>query len=251
LAENPGAVSPGALSRPAIQDAILGTSLFIVGPGELSYLAQAAAVYRTLEVQAPRLALRPQALVLEGHQPAHLQAWGGDLADLLAENADVDRLISRGSGAAIAQPAAARRVGRPRSCAARRSSSIRRSSARTKRPARRSARLRRSRKLGGGGAATGRRARDCFACAPRCARRWLAERVVSASTTPGNTARLSSSSRHGARARPAPTASHRSHEDSPRRRRAGDRPTRTMWSWAAVARWPCWLDRAAGSASCT
>jgi bacillithiol biosynthesis cysteine-adding enzyme BshC len=105
IAENPGAVSPSALARPALQDAILGTSVFVVGPGELAYLAQAAAVYAALEAPAPLVALRPQALVLEGHQPEHLQAWGGSLADLLAENADLDRLVSRGSGAAIAQPA--------------------------------------------------------------------------------------------------------------------------------------------------
>ncbi len=107
IAENPGAVSPSALARPALQDAILGTSLFVVGPGELAYLAQAAAVYAVLEAPAPLVALRPQALVLEGHQPEHIQAWGGNLADLLAEHADLDRLVSRGSGAAIAQPARA------------------------------------------------------------------------------------------------------------------------------------------------
>ena len=40
--ENPGVVSPGVLARPAIQDAVLGTAIQVVGPGELSYMAQAA-----------------------------------------------------------------------------------------------------------------------------------------------------------------------------------------------------------------
>ena len=34
---------PGVLARPAVQDAVLGTSLFLVGPGELAYLPQASA----------------------------------------------------------------------------------------------------------------------------------------------------------------------------------------------------------------
>jgi bacillithiol biosynthesis cysteine-adding enzyme BshC len=105
IAQNPAAVSPAALARPAVQDAILGTAVFVVGPGELAYLAQAAAVYAVLEVPAPIVALRPQALVLEGHQPEHLQSWGGSLQDLLAEHADLDRLVSRGAGTALALPA--------------------------------------------------------------------------------------------------------------------------------------------------
>jgi bacillithiol synthase len=105
IAQNPGAVSPGALARPAVQDAILGSSVFIVGPGELAYMAQAGAVYTALEVAPPLVALRPLSLVLEGHQPEHLASWGGSLRELLAAGADLDRLVSRGSGAALASPA--------------------------------------------------------------------------------------------------------------------------------------------------
>lgn len=105
IAQNPGAVSPGALARPAVQDAILGSSVFVVGPGELAYLAQAAAVYDALEVAPPLVALRPLTLVLEGHQPEHLASWGGSLRDLLAAGADLDRLVSGGSGSALASPA--------------------------------------------------------------------------------------------------------------------------------------------------
>jgi len=105
IAENPGVVSPAALARPAIQDAVLGSAVFVVGPGELAYLAQSAAVYAAIEVPGPAIALRPQALVLEGHQPEHLASWGGRLEDLLREHADLDRLVSGGSGAALARPA--------------------------------------------------------------------------------------------------------------------------------------------------
>ncbi|HEV7516925.1 MAG TPA: bacillithiol biosynthesis BshC, partial [Thermoanaerobaculia bacterium] len=37
--ENPGVVSPGVLARPAVQDAVLGTCLQVLGPGEISYMA--------------------------------------------------------------------------------------------------------------------------------------------------------------------------------------------------------------------
>src|SRR6202023_2077414 len=36
LAENPAVVSPGVLARPAVADAVLGTTLQVLGPGELS-----------------------------------------------------------------------------------------------------------------------------------------------------------------------------------------------------------------------
>lgn len=105
IRENPATVSPGALARPALQDAILGSAVFLVGPGELSYLAQAAAVYRCLGVEPARIALRPHTLVVEPHQLERLRAWGGDLEELLAADADLDRLVSRGSGAQLLQPA--------------------------------------------------------------------------------------------------------------------------------------------------
>jgi hypothetical protein len=53
IEENPAAVSPGALARPALQDAALGTTLQVLGPGELAYMAQAAAVYETLGIAPP------------------------------------------------------------------------------------------------------------------------------------------------------------------------------------------------------
>ena len=44
-------VSPGVLARPAIQDAVLGTTIQLVGPGELAYMAQAAVTHAVLEVE--------------------------------------------------------------------------------------------------------------------------------------------------------------------------------------------------------
>src|SRR3712207_8816814 len=54
------------------------TTLFrsILGPGEASYMTQVAAVYPVLEVEAPWVVLRPQTLVLEGHQIEKLEELG-------------------------------------------------------------------------------------------------------------------------------------------------------------------------------
>ncbi len=100
IEENPGVVSPGALARPAVQDAALGTCLQVLGPGELSYIAQAAAVYPVLQAAAglpaaPTVALRPQALVLEERLVARATDAGLSLADLLGDRAALDQAIAR------------------------------------------------------------------------------------------------------------------------------------------------------------
>lgn len=97
--DNPEIVSPGVLARPAVQDAVLGTSIFVLGPGEMSYLPQAAPVHRLLEVAPPAVALRPQVLVLETHQVEQLDEAGVDLADLLGRREDLERRLAERSGA--------------------------------------------------------------------------------------------------------------------------------------------------------
>lgn len=93
--ENPGVLSPGALARPAVQDAVFGTTLQVLGPGEVSYMAQSSAVYPVLEVAAPHVALRPQALVLEPRQAERLEESGLTLAELLGERPAVERALAR------------------------------------------------------------------------------------------------------------------------------------------------------------
>jgi bacillithiol biosynthesis cysteine-adding enzyme BshC len=101
--DNPGVVSPGVLARAALQDAVLGTALFLGGAGEIAYMAQVSAVYPVLEVEAPWLALRPQTLVLESHQVEKLQGLGITLADLLGDRHNLDRLLAaQGDGDFVA-----------------------------------------------------------------------------------------------------------------------------------------------------
>ena len=84
--DEPQRLSPSALARPALQDAVLGSALQIMGPGELAYLAQAAALYEPLGVTAPRTSLRPQVALIDTKQEKQLDEFvsqGIDLATLL------------------------------------------------------------------------------------------------------------------------------------------------------------------------
>ncbi|HYN19653.1 MAG TPA: bacillithiol biosynthesis cysteine-adding enzyme BshC [Thermoanaerobaculia bacterium] len=92
--ENPGVLSPGVLARPAVQDAVLGTFIHLLGPGELSYIGQAAAVHEALEVESPWVALRPQTLVVEPHQVDKLAEVGVPLSALLGSRPSLDRALA-------------------------------------------------------------------------------------------------------------------------------------------------------------
>ena len=104
LDENPSVVSPGVLARPAIADAVLGTALQVLGPGELSYMPQAAAVYAVLEIEAPWVALRPQTLVLDPAKAQHLEETGLTLAELLGERSHLDRSLAERAGGDFVAP---------------------------------------------------------------------------------------------------------------------------------------------------
>lgn len=88
LRENPSVVSPGVLARPAIQDAILGTTLQVMGPAEVSYMSQARAIYSLLGLRGPDghgpwTTLRPQTLVLDSRQAGYLDELDVPLSELL------------------------------------------------------------------------------------------------------------------------------------------------------------------------
>ena len=107
LEENPGVVSPGVLARPAIQDAVFGTTLQVLGPGELSYMPQAAATYRVLDMPAPHSALRPQALILEPRHEEWLNGLGLELSEILGDQRELERSLARRAGADVVSPVAA------------------------------------------------------------------------------------------------------------------------------------------------
>ena len=141
IADNPAVVSPGVLLRPVVQDAVLGTALQLMGPGELAYLVQAAPLYAKLEVAAPRVALRPQMLVLDRKQRGHLDGLGLTLDQLLLDERSVFALLDRG-GASDAHRVAARGHARRARCDEERVHGARR---RARAPVREDARADRSR----------------------------------------------------------------------------------------------------------
>ncbi len=103
---HPDQVSPSALLRPVLQDAVLGSTLQILGPGELSYLAQSASLYPILGIAAPSVALRPQVVLMPVRLHQHYRqliadGWPADLlfgpqevlAKRLAEHGDNGALV--------------------------------------------------------------------------------------------------------------------------------------------------------------
>lgn len=108
IEENPSVVSPGVLARPAVQDAVLGSTLQVLGPGELSYMAQASVTHAVLEVEAPWTTLRPQTLVLEAKQMERLKELGLPLATLLGERSELDRWLAQRNGGDLVGPVRSR-----------------------------------------------------------------------------------------------------------------------------------------------
>jgi bacillithiol biosynthesis cysteine-adding enzyme BshC len=100
--DEPQRLSPSALSRPALQDAVLGSALQVMGPGELAYLAQAAALYEPLEVAAPRTSLRPQVALIDSKQELQVTEFasqGIDLATLLGDEQALVAALAKQKGA--------------------------------------------------------------------------------------------------------------------------------------------------------
>ncbi|MCY3930051.1 MAG: bacillithiol biosynthesis cysteine-adding enzyme BshC [Acidobacteria bacterium] len=101
LNRDPEALSPGVLARPVVQDAVFGTTLMILGPGELAYMTQASVLYRELDVPAPAVALRPQVLLLGARERRwleRLEAEGLDLATVLSGSDELDRRLAERCG---------------------------------------------------------------------------------------------------------------------------------------------------------
>lgn len=104
IAENPAAVSPGVLARPALQDAVLGTTLFLVGPGEAAYLPQASAAHEVLGVAPAAVALRPHALVLDARAREHLAGLGATVEELAAGSEAIAGRLAARAGAGFVAP---------------------------------------------------------------------------------------------------------------------------------------------------
>ncbi len=85
ITSDPERVSPSALGRPAVADAVLGTALHVLGAAELAYFAQAAPLYALSNLQPPAVTLRPELLLWDRRSREWLEALGGVLNDLLQD----------------------------------------------------------------------------------------------------------------------------------------------------------------------
>jgi len=84
IERQPGAFSPSALLRPAIQDSLLPTAAYIGGPAEVAYLAQSQVVYQALGVNMPAVLPRASFTVIEQPIARFLGQYDLGLRDLLA-----------------------------------------------------------------------------------------------------------------------------------------------------------------------
>ncbi|MGC6487212.1 MAG: bacillithiol biosynthesis protein BshC [Planctomycetota bacterium] len=75
-------LSPGVLLRPLWQDACLPTIGFVVGPGELSYLAAVAPLYRQLGVPQPVFVPRSSLTLVDPSMQRAMQRFSLDVPDL-------------------------------------------------------------------------------------------------------------------------------------------------------------------------
>lgn len=75
-------LSPGVLLRPLWQDAVLPSIAFVVGPGELGYLAAATSLYRMLGVPMPVLVPRASLTLVEPSLQRLLDRFHLELPDL-------------------------------------------------------------------------------------------------------------------------------------------------------------------------
>jgi len=77
------ALSPNALLRPAVQDAIFPTAVFAGGPAEIAYFAQAAAVYETLGRPVPPVFPRLSVTVLDARVVRAMRKYETEFSDVL------------------------------------------------------------------------------------------------------------------------------------------------------------------------
>ncbi len=86
--EDAAQLSPGVLLRPLWQDAVLPSIGFVVGPGELAYLAVVGGLYKLLGVPRPVFVPRVSLTLMEPSMHKHLDRFGWDIPDL-AEGPEV------------------------------------------------------------------------------------------------------------------------------------------------------------------
>ena len=94
LDESPERFSPNVLLRPIVQDFLLPTAVYIAGPAELAYLAQAEVLYRRLLGRMPVIAPRASFTVLDARAERYLKRYELDVTDCFQRAEDLRRKIA-------------------------------------------------------------------------------------------------------------------------------------------------------------
>lgn len=101
LDAEPGRITPAAGLRPVLQDAVMPSTAFVVGPGELKYLAQLRDVYRHHGIAQPTIWPRTQVTFLEPPVSRILGRLGLTAEEFSADPQSRERqLLLQHSGAA-------------------------------------------------------------------------------------------------------------------------------------------------------
>jgi bacillithiol synthase len=80
----PEQTSTSALTRPLLQDQVLGTDVFVGGPAEVAYYAQLSPLHDLLGIGIPRVALRGHVLVASGRAVGAMARYGIEPAEVFA-----------------------------------------------------------------------------------------------------------------------------------------------------------------------
>jgi len=105
-------LSPNALLRPVIQDAILPTAAYVGGPAELAYLAQSQVIYRSILGRMPVAVSRAGFTLLDERGRRLMERYGLSLPDFFsgeegARESIASRLVPPGLREALEQSRAA------------------------------------------------------------------------------------------------------------------------------------------------
>ena len=92
--EAPERFSPNVLLRPVIQDFLLPTAVYIAGPAESAYLAQAEVLYRRLLGRMPVVAPRASFTVLDARAERYLERYELGVVDCFQRAENLRRHIS-------------------------------------------------------------------------------------------------------------------------------------------------------------
>jgi bacillithiol biosynthesis cysteine-adding enzyme BshC len=96
LAERAASLSPNALLRPVVQDAMIPTVASILGPAETAYLAQSETLYRAILGRMPVPVPRAGFTILDARSKKKMDRYGLALADFFhGEDALRERIASR------------------------------------------------------------------------------------------------------------------------------------------------------------